>query len=284
MLVGYQLIQKNTRRHPLCITAMSSTHANSEPNGRHHRKSAIAIVLVVLAALYGLLRPTLNEYLGLDLPSITATAGQDNDLNDRDSLDGAETGVSDETREKAQRVQNSDPAQSGNTEQNQKAGETEPPPERSSKSSRPTDDSSSKAGSDDRDSATDPLHGLLKEVSPKVYLSPAGLIYGPGSREGHRLEHLRRHTKDDPGRAGSHGVFDGGMEGMLKTVDRAYEYAKKGQRTTTRQDKDRTIHTVDMGKRVGYVGGRDGGRRRKPMARRVTIVLEGKKVITAYPK
>jgi hypothetical protein len=132
---------------------------------------------------------------------------------------------------------------------------------------------------------TDPTlkYGLLREVSRDRYLSPAGLLYAPGSAEGHRLEHLRRHTIDDPSRPGSHGVFDGEMAGALKTIDRAYELAKKGQRTTKQEDQGRTIYTVDMGSRIGYVGGRDGGRRRKPMARRVRIVVEGNRLITAYP-
>ena len=127
------------------------------------------------------------------------------------------------------------------------------------------------------------MYGLLREVALDRYLSPAGLLYTRGSAEGHRLEHLRRHTKDDPGRPGKHGVFDGQMEGALKTVDQAYERAKTGQRTTEKRDKARTIYTVDMGKRVGYVGGREGNRKRKPMARRVRLVLEGTRVITAYP-
>ena len=73
------------------------------------------------------------------------------------------------------------------------------------------------------------------------------------------------------------------MAGALKTIDRAYERAKNNQRTTRKRDEGRDILTVDMGGRVGYVGGRDGNRRRKPMARRVRLVLDGQRVITAYP-
>lgn len=126
-------------------------------------------------------------------------------------------------------------------------------------------------------------YGILREIRPERFMSPQGLQYVPGSAEGHRLEHLRRHTADQPSRPGKHGVFDGGMEGALKTIDRAYELAKKKQRTTTQVDGKRTIHTVDLGKRVGFVGGREGNRRRKPMARRVKLVLEGNRVITAFP-
>src|SRR5690606_29096933 len=133
------------------------------------------------------------------------------------------------------------------------------------------------------DSADDRLYGVLRQVSPDRYVSPAGLLYTPGSAEGHRLEHLRRHTKDDPSRPGSHGVFDGDMKGALATIDDAYQRAKKGQRTTTQQEDGRTIYTVDMGGRIGFIGGREGNRKRQPMARRVRLVVEGNRVITAYP-
>ena len=136
---------------------------------------------------------------------------------------------------------------------------------------------------DDDDESDGLQYGILREIQPDRFMSPQGLQYVPGSAEGHRLEHLRRHTADQPSRPGKHGVFDGGMEGALKTIDRAYELAKKKQRTTKQVDGKRTIYTVDLGKRVGFVGGREGNRRRKPMARRVKLVLEGNRVITAFP-
>lgn len=127
------------------------------------------------------------------------------------------------------------------------------------------------------------VHGLLRQLPGRRYLSPAGLIYAPGSAEGHRLEHLRRHTEDDPDRPGSHGVFDGGLAGALRTIDLAFERAKSGQKTTTQVDDDRTIYTVDLESRVGYVGGSSGRRRDNPPARRVRLVLEGNNVVTAFP-
>jgi hypothetical protein len=131
------------------------------------------------------------------------------------------------------------------------------------------------------DSAEDAdlLYGLLREISRDRYLSPAGLLYTPGSAEGHRSEHLRRHTVDDP----RHGVFDGDMPGALAVIDRAYERALKKQRTTVSEDDGRTIYSVDMGGRVGFVGGQSGKAKRNPMARRMRLVLEGNRVITAYP-
>ena len=123
---------------------------------------------------------------------------------------------------------------------------------------------------------------MLQEISKAYYLSPAGLIYGPGSAECHRPNRLGRHIKDQPKRLGKHGVFDGGMRGALKTIDDAFKRAQKQQRTTETIDGNRTIYTVDLGERVGFVGGQDVGHRRIPMAKRVLLVLDGKRVITAY--
>lgn len=125
--------------------------------------------------------------------------------------------------------------------------------------------------------------GLLREVQPDRYVSPQGLMYVPGSAEGHRLEHLRRHTRDQPSRPGKHGVFEGGMEGALTTVDSAYQFAKNGERSTKQIDRGRAIYTIDMGRRVGYVGGAEGRRLNHPAAHRVKLVLEGVRVITAFP-
>ena len=126
--------------------------------------------------------------------------------------------------------------------------------------------------------------GILRSIGRDRFMSPAGLQYTPGSQEGHRLKHLERHTEDQPGRPGKHGVFDGGLEKTLQVLDQAYEKAKQGGHGVIKTEDDgRTIYTVDMGRRVGFVGGREGNRMRKPMARRVRIVLDGTRVITAYP-
>ncbi len=206
-----------------------------------------AIAAITLVAVYSIAAPQLNRRFGWNLPALRAQA---------DDLPGADKQtigpLSDQVRSSAVGDKNTTIRQPAET--------------------LPTTES------DD-----DLLYGLLREVSPRRYVSPAGLLYTPGSAEGHRLQHLRRHTQDDPQRAGSHGVFDGEMKGALETIDRAYQRAKQGQRTTRQEDQGRTIYTVDMGGRVGFVGGRDGNRKRKPMARRVRLVLEGNRFITAYP-
>lgn len=134
-----------------------------------------------------------------------------------------------------------------------------------------------------RDSSGGRLYGMLADQGNERYLSPAGLLYTRGSQEGHRLKHLERHIEDDPSRPGSHGVFDGGMEGALAAIDLAYTRAKSGVKTTVEEEDGRTIYTVDLGKRIGYIGGSEGRRRKNPMARRLRLVVDQNRVITAYP-
>jgi hypothetical protein len=125
---------------------------------------------------------------------------------------------------------------------------------------------------------------FLREIRTDVFESPAGLQYGPGSEEGHRLKHIMRHARDDPGRPGPHGVFDGGQSEILALLDEAWLLARDGgPDVRTQQEDRRTIMTVNMGRRVGYVGGESGQRRGNPSASHVRLVLEGVQVITAFP-
>ena len=122
----------------------------------------------------------------------------------------------------------------------------------------------------------------LTQIEGDRYRSPAGLIYGPGSRHGHRLQHVLAHGQDDPKRDGPHGVFnDGDKESIVALIDEAYLAA--GQRGESRSERNRQVLTVDMGRTVGYVGGQAGKRDGFPDCNHVRIVLEGMKVITAYP-
>lgn len=123
----------------------------------------------------------------------------------------------------------------------------------------------------------------LVDEGNERYRSPAGLLYTRGSAEGHRLKHLERHVTDSPNRPGPHGVFDGGLDGALAIVDEAYRRALAGQDTLRQDDDGRTVYTVQMGRRVGMVGGAEGQRRNHPAARRVRLVLEQDRLITAFP-
>ncbi|MFG0254149.1 MAG: hypothetical protein ACF787_03480 [Rhodopirellula sp. JB053] len=265
---------------------MANTHTSGKKN-----TTVAGVVIALLIGGYTVLRPAINEATGWNLPSIAqednAVRKDDNVAKRVDDQPTRSSRASDAAESRDANLKDSSAtvaaAQRSSTS-NAKTETTQRGPlaDRMSSSNAKSDSTSqNKPTSTDADESL--KYGLLREVGRDRYISPAGLMYTPGSAEGHRLEHLRRHVSDQPGRPGKHGVFDGGMEGALKTIDKAYENAKAGKRTTKKTDKGRTIYTVDMGKRVGFVGGREGNRRRKPMARRVQLVLEGNRVITAYP-
>lgn len=223
------------------------------------RTTTGGLVLAALVAFYTYAQPALNQHLGWDLPALSQPSAP--------------------VVKPSERTEPS--RQTANTEQAESTRTIKPGPLETTR--RGKDTVKGVTAESKPSDAPELLHGLLKDLGNERYISPQGLLFTRGSAEGHRLAHLERHTVDDPSRPGKHGVFDGGMPGALKTIDRAFERAKKGQRTTKEMDEGRTIYTVDMGARVGYVGGREGNRMRKPMARRVRLVLDQNRVITAFP-
>lgn len=282
---------------------------NGKQRSAKGKLSAGGGLIGVLIVIYAVLQPILSRQLGIDLPKIPINAASStahvepqqsrNDSDDEPRI-AAKIESSAGTAAKSSPAERS-PAESGTptasktgpksqstngaTDGGPLSNRIRPPP--TDKSQPNEKQSPTKSDPNNRPAKTiDPnlRYGILQSIGRDNYISPAGLLYTPGSEEGHRLKHLERHTQDQPGRPGKHGVFDGGMEKTLQVLDRAFEKAKKGGHGTTKSvDDGRTIYTVDMGGRIGYVGGRDGNRRRKPMARRVRLVLDGNRVITAYP-
>lgn len=128
------------------------------------------------------------------------------------------------------------------------------------------------------------IEQILNGSSRETFVSSAGLRYTRGSVHGHRLKHLMAHTHDDPDRPGSHGVFDqDDPAAVIALVDEAYRQALESQNTQTEHEQQRTIYTVNLGRRIGYIGGESGNRRGRPAARHLRLVLEGKDFITAFP-
>jgi hypothetical protein len=232
--------------------------------------------LAVLVAIYAVAQPVLNEGFGWQLPGLQQFAQNDEPavaekIETKPELTTPKTTPLE--AEKPQKEVDSKPKTGSGPLANVRSKE-------SASSARPTAQPTATSAPPAEDSL---LFGILADQGSDRFLSPAGLMYVPGSQEGHRLKHVERHTVDDPGRPGSHGVFDGGMATALATIDKAYRKAKTGSQTSKQEEDGRTIYTVDMGSRVGYVGGSDGKRRKNPMARRVRLVLERNRVITAYP-
>jgi len=125
---------------------------------------------------------------------------------------------------------------------------------------------------------------LLKEIGNDRYESPAGLIYGPGSVDEHRLAHVMKHRSDDPDKP-IHGVFQGSESEVLQLIDEAFRLARQGGNRIRSDPQNRRIaYTVDMQRDIGFVGGQVGKRKNHPECRFVKLVLEDENVVvTAYP-
>ena len=113
--------------------------------------------------------------------------------------------------------------------------------------------------------------------------SPAGLVYTMGPRREHRVEHVMNHAKDVPSKP-VHGVFIGSRLEILEMIDEAYELVKaKSSQVKTSSSRGKMEHLVDMKRNTGYEGGAKGKRSNNRKLGKVKLVLDGKKVITAFP-
>ena len=169
---------------------------------------------------------------------------------------------------------------------NSKSKTTEPEPSGRGSKQTPAKSSRPPPGGKEQDPKSKSELGQLRDLGGKVWESAAGLKYGPGSQEKHRLLHVMKHAKDEPDRPGKHGVFagEGIRKNVLALIDEAYLKALAGGRNVNRKNEGtRVVYTVDMGRPVGYVGGRVGNQQGKPQAYKVRLVLEGTSVITAFP-
>jgi hypothetical protein len=138
--------------------------------------------------------------------------------------------------------------------------------------------------SDETQPEAGPVLGQLREIRSNVFESTAGLRYVPGSADSHRLRHVMQHAKEDTTKR-IHGVFDGNRDQILAVIDEAFQKALKGGRDVRKDEQnDRLVYTVNLGRKIGYMGGSEGERAGNPDCRYVRIVLEeGNVVISAYP-
>ena len=129
-----------------------------------------------------------------------------------------------------------------------------------------------------------PALGQLREIRNNVFESTAGLRYVPRSADDHRLRHIMQHAKDDTTKP-IHGVFEGNRDQILAVIDEAYQNARKGGRDVRSEEQnDRLVYTVNLRRKIGYMGGSEGKRTGNPDCCYVRIVLEdGNVVISAYP-
>ena len=143
----------------------------------------------------------------------------------------------------------------------------------------------------------------ILKLSDNAFHSASGLIFKFGSRHGNRLAHVLEHTANDLTKA-KHGVFDIGDK-LVETLDDAYakvantKFTKQlkvgesetvGGVTKTLQEitlddgakELRESFIVDVGKKVGYEGGKTGT---GAALNKINLVLKqgSSEVITAFP-
>jgi len=122
----------------------------------------------------------------------------------------------------------------------------------------------------------------LTSVGSKRYKSPAGLVYTPSRRE-HRIEHVLLHCKDNPSKH-AHGIFTADGVEVFKLIDEAYELAKSNSnRVKKEKSRGNQNYIVAMNRKVGYDGGAKGKRNGGRELKRLKLVLDDDRVITAFP-
>lgn len=205
------------------------------------------IGLLVAVVLYFFLQPRLNQWFGWNLPSIAAMAG------------------------------NEAPKPS-------KASKTTEPKVTETKSTESKSTPSSRTTAGPKQADEDYKFRILKSIGRDRYESPAGLIYAPGSEEGHRLAHIARHLEDQPDRPGSHGVFDGDMASFLIAIDDAYKRARgHAKGTKSRVEDGMTVIEAPFDQTIGYLGGSEGARKKNPKLKKMRLVVRDRNLITAFP-
>lgn len=238
------------------------------------------ILIVFLGILYSLFQPWANARLGLKLPSIpelissersqpTQRPKSDSSANEKRASEAAEAEATENEATEHEATENAA------TRSKKQVDEST-----SSTTAKPSTNAQ-----DDENSTTDESpYDLLKNTGSEVYVSEAGLRYTRGSEEGHRIKHLARHLEDMPERSGNHGVFEGGWRVTLQRIDETYRRSKQNDpKTKVRKEDNRSIIETEFDQTIGYVGGKEGARKGNPSTRRLRLVTEGDRFITAFP-
>lgn len=207
---------------------MNESGTSERRTGQHWltNKRVVCLVLILLATLYTVLQPKLEQWTGIDLPDVV---------------------------QKEPDVQR-DVSQSSSNRQPDLASETEGAFE-------------------------------LRETGRNVFESPAGLTYTMGPNREHRIDHVMRHASDDPNRP-VHGVFDANQrDDLLRVIDEAWQLIRADSPQVRQYEGDNGLqeYIVDLPTRIGFVGGQQGARQDNPETRRMKLILDGNRVITAYP-
>lgn len=260
-------------------------------------KWAVAIIAALI--VYVLLQPRLNQWFGWNLPSVASLTGDEPaKTQPKKKADAKPSSASKSNKSQAatdypelestapeqKKPEQKKPEQKSPDKPKASSDPNNPPPSKSKASSNGTESSKTSGSATKSKSPSQSVEDYLKEVGKNRFESPAGLIYKPGSEEGHRLKHIERHLKDIPDRPGSHGVFDGSMVEFLIAIDDAVTRAKRKLKGTSMEEDDGAmVYEAAFDKPIGFLGGETGKRKKNPKVKKMRVVIQDDAVITAFP-
>ena len=255
-------------------------------------KWAVAIIAALI--VYVLLQPRLNQWFGWNLPSVASLTGDEPaKTQPKKKADAKPSSASKSNKSQAATdypelestaPEQKKPEQKSPDKPKASSDPNNPPPSKSKASSNGTESSKTSGSATKSKSPSQSVEDYLKEVGKNRFESPAGLIYKPGSEEGHRLKHIERHLKDIPDRPGSHGVFDGSMVEFLIAIDDAVTRAKRKLKGTSMEEDDGAmVYEASFDKPIGFLGGETGKRKKNPKVKKMRVVVQDDAVITAFP-
>lgn len=260
-------------------------------------KWAVAIIAALI--VYVLLQPRLNQWFGWNLPSVASLTGDEPaKTQPKKKADAKPSSASKSNKSQAatdypelestapeqKKPEQKKPEQKSPDKPKASSDPNNPPPSKSKASSNGTESSKTSGSATKSKSPSQSVEDYLKEVGKNRFESPAGLIYKPGSEEGHRLKHIERHLKDIPDRPGSHGVFDGSMVEFLIAIDDAVTRAKRKLKGTSMEEDDGAmVYEASFDKPIGFLGGETGKRKKNPKVKKMRVVIQDDAVITAFP-
>jgi hypothetical protein len=260
-------------------------------------KWAVAIIAALI--VYVLLQPRLNQWFGWNLPSVASLTGDEPaKTQPKKKADAKPSSASKSNKSQAatdypelestapeqKKPEQKKPEQKSPEKPKASSDPNNPPPSKSKASSNGTESSKTSGSATKSKSPSQSVEDYLKEVGKNRFESPAGLIYKPGSEEGHRLKHIERHLKDIPDRPGSHGVFDGSMVEFLIAIDDAVTRAKRKLKGTSMEEDDGAmVYEAAFDKPIGFLGGETGKRKKNPKVKKMRVVIQDDAVITAFP-
>ncbi|MBX3418888.1 MAG: hypothetical protein KF851_14895 [Pirellulaceae bacterium] len=227
----------------------SKPSQNTEHKSVFHGRNQKLLVFVglLLLVIYTFSRPTLEKWLGRELPVLINLGNEATPAPDA-------------------------PKQSDSQTQNSRTANESVQKDRSNPASAPESKGTEFA---------------FEKLPRGELQSPAGLIYGFGPNREHRVDHVLLHAADNPNRpvhSVFNGNRDAILSLLDEAYELIKQKDKRVKATPNNEYPDRTEYVIDMQRAIGYRGGQNGRRDGFPKLSRLKLILaDENRVISAFP-